>query len=505
MGIRSATVYVDGMTCPACEARIVKSLLSIEGLLRAEVHVDGGKARVVFDDELTDLQAIKAAIEKLGYAIREKKNSGTTLALGIGLLLVAVYLVAGSLGLFSALPQVDASIGYAMLFVVGLLTSVHCIAMCGGIALSQSVRGLEAKSPAVAEATRTESSLKRLMPALGYNAGRVLAYTVIGGIAGAVGAAFSFSATMKGVIAGLAGAFMVVFSLKMLGLLNGLPRLANPLPLRLREAGKRFIASIGHRGPFAVGLLNGLMPCGPLQTMQLYALGTGSLFSGALSMFIFSLGTVPLMILFGLTAAFLPRRFVPVMVKASAVLVLFLGFLTFGRAAALAGLPLPGLSALSSGPRLSQAALPIVEAADRAQQRNGALSATIKDGTQYVVTEFKGGNYVPFTVQAGLPLKWTIRVGARDLNGCNNPMTVPAFGIKKKLVPGDNLVEFTPVKEGRIAYSCWMGMVTSEITVVRELGGAQALKARSEEFALPDLLAQAPGGACCGAAPAADK
>jgi len=40
-------------------------------------------------------------------------------------------------------------------------------------------------------------------------------------------------------------------------------------------------------------MLNGILPCGPLQTMQLYALGTGSAFKGAASMFIFALGTVP--------------------------------------------------------------------------------------------------------------------------------------------------------------------------------------------------------------------
>jgi len=50
----------------------------------------------------------------------------------------------------------------------------------------------------------------------------------------------------------------------------------------------------------ACGLLNGFMPCGPLQAMQLYALGTGSFIAGATSMFMFSLGTVPLM--FGLGA-----------------------------------------------------------------------------------------------------------------------------------------------------------------------------------------------------------
>ena len=57
--------------------------------------------------------------------------------------------------------------------------------------------------------------------------------------------------------------------------------------------------------PFIVGLLNGFMPCGPLQTMQLFALGTGSAFKGALSMLIFSLGTVPLMLTFGAISGFL--------------------------------------------------------------------------------------------------------------------------------------------------------------------------------------------------------
>ena len=42
------------------------------------------------------------------------------------------------------------------------------------------------------------------------------------------------------------------------------------------------------------------MPCGPLQAMQIYALSTGSFIKGALSMLLFSLGTVPLMLSIGL-------------------------------------------------------------------------------------------------------------------------------------------------------------------------------------------------------------
>ena len=69
------------------------------------------------------------------------------IALGIGVVLVALYMIATQAGLFNALPKVDASIGYGMLFVIGLLTSVHCVAMCGGIALSQSVGDAASAGP----------------------------------------------------------------------------------------------------------------------------------------------------------------------------------------------------------------------------------------------------------------------------------------------------------------------------------------------------------------------
>jgi len=51
-----------------------------------------------------------------------------------------------------------------------------------------------------------------------------------------------------------------------------------------------------------------------------------------------------------------------------------------------------------------------------------------------------------------VPLKWTIRVTADDLKGCNNPVTVPASGIQKVLIPGDNLIGLVPRKGGVIDY-----------------------------------------------------
>ena len=452
MGIVRTKLYVDGMTCSACEDRIRKVLNSIQGISDVSVHLKGGTAEFSYDDQGVDIQTVKTAIEKIGYAVRESRQAGSSVPIGIGVILAAAYLLASSSGIFQSLPKIDSSVGYAMLFLIGMLTSIHCVAMCGGIALSQSIPDCRTET-----SPGGEGRLERLIPGLLYNAGRVLSYTILGGLIGAVGGAFDFSPGVRGTISAAAGLFMVVLGMKMLGILGKLPRALFRIPRPLRMAFDRIAAWLRMRGPFAVGILNGFMPCGPLQTMQVYALGTGSAFAGALSMFLFSIGTVPLMLVFGLTAALLPRKFVPHMVKASAVLVMFLGIVTVGRAAALTGISLPSVPKYASATSISG-------------RKGAAAIATISNGVQTITTEFKDGYYVPFAVQAGVPLKWTIRVTEDDLNGCNNPVEVPGYKIKKVLIPGDNVIEFTPAKEGTIRYSCWMGMITSKITVVKDIG-----------------------------------
>lgn len=510
MSLSRIVFYAQGMTCGACEARISKALIAIPGVSSAQASLKGGRVSIEYDADLVDLPALRKAIEAAGYPVREGRGAGTTLALGAGLLLVAAYLFASSRGVFNSLPIVDSSIGYAMLFVVGLLTSIHCVAMCGGIALSQSVP-LAMHGPA--EASQAPSRLESLRPGLLYNGGRLLSYTLIGGLVGGIGSAFSFSPAMKGGLAAAAGLFMVLLGLKMLGVLKGLPRLSSLLPKGARQALGGLSSRLGRQGPFAVGVLNGLMPCGPLQTMQLYALGTGSILAGALSMFIFAAGTIPLMLVFGATAALLPRKFLPAMMRASAVLVMFLGVVTFARAAALAGLALPELvSPRASIAPLAAPASPGYEALEvAATAPGGPAKATVSGGVQTIVTEIDASNYRNFTVQAGLPLKWTVRVSAANLNGCNNTILVPAYGIKKPLKVGDNLIEFTPKAEGPIAYSCWMGMIRNRITVVKDLGQVAANPgAPASGGADPSLaaaLAEGNGalpaaGSCCSTASA---
>ena len=510
--MKKTTITIVDMICSSCEARISKTLAAIDGVISARVSLKGGRADVEYDEGRTTVEALKAAIEKAGYTVGKGGGAGSAIAVGIGVILAALYMIANAAGLFNAIPTINASLGYGMLFVVGLLTSVHCVAMCGGIALSQSVAKLgDARAGSGgAEAEAAAGNFKRLAPGLLYNGGRVVSYTIIGGVAGALGAAFSFSPVLKGAIAAAAGFFMILLGLKMLGVLSKLPQISRLVPAPIRNVVGRFSSALGKRGPFAVGLLNGLMPCGPLQTMQLYALGTGSLLAGALSMFIFSVGTVPLMLVFSLAAALIPKKFFPAMVKASAVLVMFLGLMTFGRAASLAGIALPEIPPFRAGLTQLSAGSPRPQNADQPwnQSAGSLVKATVANGAQTVTTDFgSSGYYMPFAVQVGVPVKWTIKVTADGLNGCNNPITIPSYGIRKTLAPGDNLIEFTPKKEGVIVYTCWMGMISSRITVVKDLADGAAISSAGGSTP-SDLLAQGLGraggqgiaGCCAGAA-----
>jgi plastocyanin domain-containing protein len=83
-----------------------------------------------------------------------------------------------------------------------------------------------------------------------------------------------------------------------------------------------------------------------------------------------------------------------------------------------------------------------------------------------VITSLSSGRYEPITVQKGIPVKWIIKAEEGSINGCNNSIVIPQYGMQKDLSIGDNIIEFTPTESGTVPFSCWMGMISSQITVV---------------------------------------
>jgi len=80
------------------------------------------------------------------------------------------------------------------------------------------------------------------------------------------------------------------------------------------------------------------------------------------------------------------------------------------------------------------------------------------------------------TVQQGIPVRWTIKAPPGSITGCNNSIIIREYGIQYDFKPGDNVIKFTPAKTGRFRYSCWMGMIQSTITVLAKGEGESAAR-----------------------------
>jgi sulfite exporter TauE/SafE/copper chaperone CopZ len=444
--IKTRTIRISGMTCINCQRTIGKKLRATIGVQEAYVSYEAGTAVVTYDANLLSPQDLFSIIESLGYTNKAPINGIKRLA-GFLIVILALYFILEYFGLLTILAPsqlAESTMGYGTLFVIGLLTSIHCAAMCGGINLSQSIpRGNETNG----------NRLSAIRPALLYNAGRVASYTIVGFAAGALGSVFSFTPAIQGLLKIVAGVFMVIMGLNMLGIFPWLRKINPHLPLFLAEGIEK--VKNQNTGPLAVGLLNGLMPCGPLQAVQIYALSTGSPVTGGFSMFLFSLGTVPLMLGLGAATGIAGKRFAGPVMTVGAVLVAALGLSMLTQGVSLAGMKTT--VPLANTVKISEAPSKTTSAEDGTEE-----------GIQVINSTLSLRGYPAITVQKGVPVQWVIDVPPGSLTGCNNRMLIGEYGIEYAFTTGENIISFTPDRTGTFLYTCWMGMIRSTITVVAD-------------------------------------
>lgn len=165
--------------------------------------------------------------------------------------------------------------------VFGLLGSFHCIGMCGPIAFMLPV-------------TRENKFKKALQVAI-YHLGRLLAYSTIGIFFGLIGKSLNlFGVQQQLSIAVGIGMIILMLFPRVLG--NGqLPGPLNKAMGRLRTSLGKALKRKKLGTFFSIGLLNGFLPCGLVYMAVLGAVALGGTWNGGLYMFLFGLGTVPLM------------------------------------------------------------------------------------------------------------------------------------------------------------------------------------------------------------------
>ena len=163
----------------------------------------------------------------------------------------------------------------------------HCIGMCGGIVVAYSTIKIDPKSSKVSQ------SVAHLL----YSFGRVLTYTVLGAIFGALGGVVLFSNNANGGLLIFAGVVMILAGLSLMGKIKFLTLIEHSFSSSsiYKSAFKSVLNSKSNLSFFLLGMLNGLLPCGFVYFFAITAASTADPFYGALVMFIFGISTIPAM------------------------------------------------------------------------------------------------------------------------------------------------------------------------------------------------------------------
>jgi sulfite exporter TauE/SafE len=167
-------------------------------------------------------------------------------------------------------------------FVLGALGSVHCVGMCGPIALSL---------PVVNKGKNSKFILVLL-----YNTGRVVTYSFFGLLFGIIGRTFALFGLQQWLSITL-GALIILFLLlpntnKVFENTNLIVHFFYKVRSRLANLFKKR----NYKSVFFIGLLNGLLPCGLVYMAVAGAVATASILNGSLFMAFFGFGTFPMML-----------------------------------------------------------------------------------------------------------------------------------------------------------------------------------------------------------------
>ncbi len=343
------------------------------------------------------------------------------------------------------------------MFTLGLVTSIHCVSMCGPMVVTYAVKG-EEDGP----------WHRKLIPNVAYQGAKITSYVLVGLVLGAIGSAFNIDG-LRPYIMLLAGAFMIIMGLGMTGKFPWAARLT-PRPPRFlmtalsktrrkanadAAAGESSLAT-----PTVFGLLTGLMPCAPLMAAQLAAAGTGSVLGGGIAMLAFGLGTAPLMLVFGTASSLLPATLKHRLMSVLAIVVIVFGGVYVNRAAMRLGSPITFNT-------VKQAVLgtPATPAAATGDFKVGA------DGVVEVPLTIENVKFSPETLQipAGKPVR--LVVNRKEANACSDQLSFPQLGITVNLKPNAvTTVDLPATTAGQYTMTCGMGMMAGQLAV----GGAPA-------------------------------
>jgi len=440
---KNKEIYISGMTCTSCELIITESLEGISAIKQVKVDRHKGTAQIDHEGKELPWGEISQKIKSLGYGVSLEPITSKKTKTSLEQWIYAVLIVAGIylvykymqwIGLLSWLDVDISNINLGAAFIIGLVASLSsCLVVVGAVVMSF--------------ATKYQAGgnfyQRNLKPHLLFHFGRLLTFFVLGGVLGIVGSWFKISDSLMSWFTVFIALVLFWLALNILGLVPSLSTLGIRMPKKSFGVWKKLQESEHSLAPVILGGFTFFLPCGFTQTMQLFAMSSGSFMTGALTLFLFGLGTMPVLFGLGVATTRFKNMKAIVLQKAIGFVVLFFAFYTLSSGLAIKGVGINFWDRGSSGD-------------------GGVINQTDRQVVNMMV-DYRGYTPSTFKLAKGVPVRWVI--DGTGASGCTGEIIVPDLGIRKELSPGENIIEFTPEEEGIINFSCWMGMVRGKFIV----------------------------------------
>ncbi len=357
-------------------------------------------------------------------------------------------------------------------FVTGLTTGgLSCLAIQGGL-LASSMAGqienevqLSGKVPG-RKGLRNGQSQRGLKkthfarPIAVFLTAKLIAYTILGFLLGAVGSMFQLSPMARAIFQIAVGIFMIGSALRMFNVHPIFRYFAvEPPPFIRRRLRKNASGTNSLAGSAILGFMTVLIPCGVTQAMMAAALATANPLEGAALLFAFTLGTSPVFFVVAYFATQLGATLEKNFLRFAGALVLVLGLVAVDTGVNLAGSP------VSITRMVNQWVSSSKEAAGAGEQSAGDSVYGDPAGDNIVTVVVENTGYKPSLVQAkaGEPVK--LRLVTKNVFSCSRAFVIPALNVQMNLLPtGEAWVDIPAQKPGtQMPFACSMGMYTGTI------------------------------------------
>lgn len=282
---------------------------------------------------------------------------------------------------------------------------------------------------------------------------KIIVYTILGFLLGIFGGAINIGGRIQTFMQLIAGIYMIIVALNLLNI-HPIFRYAIIQPPRfLTRLIRNQSKSKDIYAPALLGAMTVFIPCGTTIAMEALAISSASGFNGALIMFTFILGTMPLFFGIGFLTSVLGDAFRTKFFRLAAVLVIFLGITSVNGALIAFGLP-----SLNSIPKTFNNLF--------IQKDNGQImSVATNQNPQITVTS---SGYYPNYIRVKKNQPVTITLVGKDAYSCASAFRIPSLrlGVNLKSANDVQKITFTPTKTGEILFTCSMGMYTGIIEVL---------------------------------------